>query len=76
MQSIDYQKENHVKQFAKRTAEAAVAGGVIASGSYVTQNGFELSEASVIGLLSAAGWAVYGVLVRKLGELNRPTIVK
>lgn len=65
-----------MKQFVKRTAEAAIAGGVIASGSYVTQNGFEPSEASVIGLLSAAGWAVYGIVVRNLGEVNRPTAVK
>lgn len=63
-----------MKAYLKRLGELASAGFVAGAGSYVAQNGVELSGAGLRGLLVAAGLAAYGVVVRKLGEDNRPTV--
>jgi hypothetical protein len=66
-------KENEVKLYLKRLVELAGAGFVAGAGEHVIRNGFELSAASVQGLVVAAALAAYGVVVKKLGEDNRPT---
>lgn len=64
-----------MKLYLKRLAELAVAGFIAGAGSYVAQNGVELSGLGLRGLLTAAGLAAYGVVVKKLGDdQERPTV--
>lgn len=63
-----------MKAYLKRLAELAAAGFVAGAGSYVVQNGVELSSASLRGLIVAGALAAYGLVVKKLGEDNRPTV--
>lgn len=63
-------------KYLKRLAELAGAGFVAGAGSYVLQNGLDLSGLGLRGLLVAAGTAAYGVVVKRLGDTNRPTIVE
>lgn len=64
-----------MKAYLKRLAELAGAGFTAGAGSYVAQNGFDLSAAGLRGLLVAAGLAAYGIVVKKLGEdVDRPTV--
>jgi hypothetical protein len=63
-----------MKDYLKRLAELAGAGFVAGASAHVVQNGFELSEAGVKGLLVAGLLAAYGLVVRKAGEANRPTV--
>lgn len=63
-----------MKQYVQRLAELAVAGGLAGGASYVAQNGFDLSSAGLRGLLVAAGMAAYGVIVKHLGDRQRPTV--
>lgn len=64
-----------MRDYLKRLGELAGAGFVAGAGSYVAQNGVELSAAGLRGLFVAAGLAAYGVIVKKLGEdVDRPTV--
>jgi hypothetical protein len=63
-----------MKDYLKRMTELASAGFLAGASSYVAQNGFELSSAGVRGLLVAAGLAAYGVVVKRLGDKDRPTV--
>lgn len=63
-----------MKEYVKRLVELAVAGFVAGAGEHIVREGVELSAASLQGLVVAAGLAAYGVIVRKLGEDNRPTV--
>lgn len=64
-----------MKQYLARLAELAAAGFLAGAASYVAQNGLELSQAGLRGLLVAGATAVYGVLVKRLGEdKDRPTV--
>jgi hypothetical protein len=63
-----------MKAYLKRLAELAAAGFTAGAAEYVVANGFDLSAAGVQGLVVAALLAAYGVVVRKLGEDNRPTV--
>lgn len=64
-----------MKQYLSRLAELAAAGFLAGAASYVAQNGLELSQAGLRGLLVAGATAVYGVLVKRLGEdKDRPTV--
>ena len=63
-----------MKDYLKRMVELAAAGFLAGASSYVAQNGFELSSAGVRGLLVAAGLAAYGVVVKRLGDKDRPTV--
>lgn len=63
-----------MRNYLARLAELAGAGFVAGAGTYVAQNGFELSGAGVRGLLSAAALAAYGLVVKRLGDDQRPTI--
>jgi hypothetical protein len=63
-----------MKDYLKRMVELASAGFLAGASSYVAQNGFELSSAGVRGLLVAAGLAAYGVVVKRLGDKDRPTV--
>lgn len=60
--------------YLKRLAELAGAGFIAGAGTYVAQNGFELSSAGLRGLLTAAALAAYGVLVKPVGDSERPTV--
>lgn len=72
MISPDREKDR-VKKYLKRLVELAAAGFVAGAGSYVAQNGLELSEASVRGVVVAGLLAAYGVVVKAAGEKDRPT---
>lgn len=63
-----------MKDYLKRMVELASAGFLAGASSYVAQNGFELSSAGVRGLLVAACLAAYGVVVKRLGDKDRPTV--
>lgn len=63
-----------MRSYLKRLAEQTAAGFVAGASSYVVQNGVELSSAGIRGLLVAAGMAAYGVVVKELGERERPTV--
>jgi hypothetical protein len=60
--------------YLKRLAELALAGGIAGAGSFVATNGLDLSGAGLRGLAVAAGMAAYGLVVRKVGEKDRPTV--
>lgn len=62
-------------KYLKRLAELALAGGIAGAGSYVAQNGLDLSGASLRAVLVAAGVAAYGLVVKNLGgDKERPTV--
>lgn len=63
-----------MKDYLKRLAELSIVGFITGASEHVVTNGFELTAASGQGLVVAAGLAAYGVVVRKLGEDNRPTV--
>ena len=63
-----------MKAYLKRQAELAGAGCVAGASSYVLQNGLDLSSAGLRGLLVAGAMAAYGVLVKSLGDKDRPTV--
>lgn len=63
-----------MKDYVKRLVELAGAGALAGAGSYVAQNGLELSGMGLRALLVAAGMSAYGVLVKYLGDRNRPTV--
>lgn len=63
-----------MRDYLKRQAELVGAGFVAGVGSYVVQNGLDLSAAGLRGLLVAGALAAYGVVVKKLGEKDRPTV--
>lgn len=65
-----------MKQYLIRELELLLAGAAAGAGSYIAQNGFDLSEAGQRGLLVAVGMAVYGVLVKQVGDRTRPTVAK
>lgn len=63
-----------MRDYLKRQAELVGAGFVAGVGSYVVQNGLDLSAAGLRGLVVAGLLAAYGVVVKKLGEKDRPTV--
>lgn len=63
-----------MKDYLKRLAELAVAGFVAGAGEHLVTDGFELSQAGLKGLVVAGLLAAYGVVVKKLGEKDRPTV--
>ena len=65
-----------MKAYLKRQAELVVAGGLAGGASYLAQNGLDLSGAGLRALLVAAGLAAYGVLVKRFGDSDRPTVTK
>lgn len=65
-----------MRQYLKRLAELAVAGFVAGAGSYVTEHGLDLSQAGVRGLLVAGALAAYGVIVKEVGDKERPAVTK
>jgi hypothetical protein len=69
---IKYLKE--LAEYGKRLVELSLAGGLAGAASYVAQNGLELSGAGLRGLYTAGALAAYGVLVKRLGDKDRPTV--
>lgn len=63
-----------MKDYVKRLVELAVAGGLVGAGQYAATEGFHLDGMSLRGLAVAAGMAAYGVIVKRLGEKDRPTV--
>jgi hypothetical protein len=63
-----------LRDYLKRLAELASAGFLAGAGTYVAQNGFELTQAGARGLLVAGGLAAYGLVVKGLGDKERPTV--
>jgi hypothetical protein len=63
-----------MKDYLKRQAELVGAGFVAGAGTYVVQNGLDLTSAGLRGLLVAGALAAYGVLVKSLGDKDRPTV--
>ena len=63
-----------MKDYLKRLAELAGAGFVAGAGEHVVRHGFELSQAGVKGLVVAGLLAAYGIVVKKLGDKDRPTV--
>lgn len=63
-----------MKEYVKRLAELAAAGALAGGASYVAEHGLDLSAAGLRGLLVAAGMASYGVLMKRLGDKDRPTV--
>lgn len=63
-----------MKDYLVRQAELVVAGGLAGGASYVAQHGLDLSAAGLRALLVAVGMAAYGVLVKRLGDRERPTV--
>lgn len=63
-----------MKDYVKRLAELAGAGFVAGAGEHVVRHGFELSQAGLKGLVVAGLLAAYGVVVKRLGDKDRPTV--
>lgn len=63
-----------MRDYLKRLVELAAAGALAGGASYVAENGFDLSAMGLRGLLVAAGMAAYGVVVKRLGDRERPTV--
>ena len=63
-----------MKSYLKRLAELAGAGFLAGAGSYVGQNGLDLSAAGLRGLVVAGALAAYGVVVKSVGAKDRPTV--
>lgn len=63
-----------MREYLKRLIELAAAGFVAGAGGHVVEHGFELSEASVRGLVTAGLLAGYGVVVKQVGASERPTV--
>lgn len=64
-----------MKQYLARLAELATAGFLAGAVSHVAENGLDLSQAGLRGLLGAGVLAAYGVAAKYLGEdKDRPTV--
>ena len=63
-----------MKVYVKRLAEAVVVSFVGGVTAYVQANGFELSKAAVSGAVVAGAVAVYSLVVKNVGEKDRPTV--
>lgn len=63
-----------MSSYVKRLVELAGAGFVAGAGEHLVRNGFELSQAGVKGLVVAGLLAAYGVLVKRFGDKDRPTV--
>lgn len=60
--------------YLKRLAELAAAGFVAGATEKVVTDGFDLSAAGLQGLVVAGLLAAYGVVVKKAGDQERPTV--
>lgn len=63
-----------MKDYLKRLAELAAAGFVAGAGAHLAEHGLDYSSAGLKGLVVAGLLATYGVLVKHLGDRNRPTV--
>lgn len=61
--------------YLKSLAELAVTGFFAGGAADIAANGFELSQNGFTGLLSAAGLAAYGLVVKRLADTRRPSAV-
>ncbi len=65
-----------MKLYLQRLAELAAAGFLAGAGQYVAEHGFELSSAAVQGAGTAGFAAVLGLLAKRFGDKDRPTVSK
>ena len=63
-----------MKDYVKRLAELAGAGFLAGAAAHVAEHGLDYSAAGVKGLLVAGGLAAYGLLAKRYGDRNRPTV--
>lgn len=63
-----------MKQYLARLVELAGAGFLAGAGAYVQANGLDLSQAGLRGLVGAGLLAAYGLVVKRLGAQDRPTV--
>lgn len=63
-------------KYLKKLGELAAAGFVAGAGSYVAQNGVDLSSAGLRGLVVAGLLAAYGVLAKNVGADKESPLVK
>lgn len=63
-----------MRDYLKRLAELALAGGLVGAGQYALANGVHLDGMGLRALAVAAGMAAYGVVVKHLGDKDRPTV--
>ena len=63
-----------MKDYLKRQAELVGVTFVAGATSYVVDHGLDLSQAGLRGAVAAGVVAVYGVLVKRLGDRERPTV--
>lgn len=63
-----------MKDYLKRLAELAAVGFGAGAAEYVAVNGLDWSRAGLQGLVVAGVVAAYGVIVRSLGDKDRPTV--
>lgn len=60
--------------YLKRLAELAAAGFIAGATEEIVTDGLDLSAAGLKGLGVAGLLAAYGVLVKRLGDRERPTV--
>lgn len=63
-----------MKDYLKRLAELVTAGFAAGAGSYVAEHGVELSQAGLRGVLVAGALAAYGLIMKPVGDQERPTV--
>lgn len=63
-----------MRVYLQRLVELATAGFLAGVGTYIGQNGLDLSQAGLRGLLVAGSLAAYGVVVKSVGDKDRPTV--
>lgn len=64
------------KQYAKRLVELVVVVGGGAFVATLVQSGGHLDRASVVAAWGAGVAAVYGALVKPVGNVDKPSVVK
>lgn len=65
-----------MKQYLVRLTELAGAGFLAGAGSYLAENGLDYSSAGLKGLLVAGLMAAYGIVIKQVGDKDRPTASK
>lgn len=65
-----------MKDYLKRYAELVSAAFAAGAAQYVVDHGLDLSSAGLQGLGVAGAMAVYGLIVKRIGDRNKPTVSK
>lgn len=65
-----------MREYLKRLGELAVAGFTAGAVEHVVTHGLDLSAAGLKGLGVAGLLTAYGLLVKSVGDKDRPTVSK